>query len=132
MKKALLIEFNVSTGVRSGTINPRDSKLRCYGWQKLDADPALEIRLIEDDRDVSQYEDIRGVTLLEGEIAINAAIDSLELDQFLIDDEVLFKLSISQKGIDLTAYEEENTVNILKNLYGKKVLGIKKKSPRKV
>ena len=29
---ALLIEFDVNTGIRAGNIDPNDPKLQCYGW----------------------------------------------------------------------------------------------------
>ena len=77
MKRALLIEFDLTTGKRAGDINPRDSKLQCYGWQNLDSSPAKEIRLIEDDRDISQYEGVKGVTVLTDE-AVDRAIKEIK------------------------------------------------------
>jgi len=74
MKRALMIEWNASTGERAGGINPRDPKLQCYGWQVMDKEPALELRIVEDDRDLSIYKDVKGVTIIEGAAAINAAI----------------------------------------------------------
>ena len=73
--KALLIEWDGATGRRAGNIDMSDPKLQCYGWQNLVARPCLELRVIEDDRDVSQYEGIEGVTILDGDKAIDAAID---------------------------------------------------------
>ncbi|GAH44035.1 unnamed protein product [marine sediment metagenome] len=81
MKVALLIEFDVSTGKRPANIKSNDPGLWCYGWQKLDVEPALEIRLIRDDRDISTYEGVQGVTVLRGDAAINSAIDALALDR---------------------------------------------------
>ncbi len=62
--KALLIEFNVTTGQRPAGIEANDPKLQCYGWQNLEVNPCLEIRVIEDDRDISQYEGKQGITVL--------------------------------------------------------------------
>ncbi len=132
MKKALLIEFDVSTGKRPANIKSNDPGLWCYGWQKLDVVPALEIRMIQDDRDISQYESVSGVTILEGKAAINAAIDALELERYSIDNEVLFRASVEQKGINLNAYEGQKTADVLKDLHSKQVLGIRKTLPRKV
>jgi len=89
---ALLIEFDLKTGRRAGNINPRDKGLKCYGWQNLDEEDinakgyvwksdipagqrALEIRVVEDGRDLSQYEGVPGVTVLRGNAAINDALD---------------------------------------------------------
>ena len=71
---ALLIEFDMRTGKRAGNINPRDTALQCYGWQNLEANPPIEIRIIEDDRDTAQFEGIAGVTVLSTAEEANAAI----------------------------------------------------------
>jgi len=47
--RALLIEFDLATGKRAGDINPKDPALPCYGWQNLEREPAIEIRLVEDE-----------------------------------------------------------------------------------
>jgi len=89
---ALLIEFDLKSGRRAGNIDPRDKGLKCYGWQNLDEEDinakgyvwksdipagqrALEIRVVEDGRDLSQYEGVPGVTVLRGNAAINDALD---------------------------------------------------------
>lgn len=131
MKRALLIEFDVSTGKRPADIKSNDPGLWCYGWQKLDVVPALEIRMIQDDRDVAQYEDVPGVTILEGETAIDIAIDTLELERYGVDNELLFRMSVEQKGIDLNAYKGWKSADVLKDLHGKKVLGMRRVSPKK-
>ncbi|MCK5432340.1 MAG: hypothetical protein KAJ03_06320 [Gammaproteobacteria bacterium] len=71
---ALLIEFNMRTSKRAGGINPRDPTLQCYGWQNLESTPQIEIRVIEDDRDISEFEGITGVTILSTAQEANAAI----------------------------------------------------------
>lgn len=130
---ALLIEFDQSTGRRAGDINPRDPALRCNGWQDLESEPAREIRVIEDDRDISQYEGIDGVTVLHGKDEINSAIDNLNLESHSIDDENLFRESLSQKQVDLSQYEGWSTKDILKDLRESKgVIGIAKMTPRKL
>ncbi len=132
MKRALLIEWNASTGQRPGNITSKDPGLRCYGWQKLDVFPALEIRMIGDNRDLAQYENLPGVTILEGEAAIDAAIDALDLERYSIDSEELFRMSVTQKSIDLTEFEGMKTYAVLKELHKRKVLGVRKASPKKV
>lgn len=132
VKKALLIEFDVSTGKRPGNITAIDPHLRCHGWQKLDVVPALEIRIITDDRDIAQYDDLEGVTLLEGSTAINDAIDGLELEKHFIEDETLFKISFDKKKVNTDAYDGWKTKDVLKDLYHKKVLGVGKSSPKRV
>lgn len=75
--RALLIEVDYQTGKRAGDVDPRDPNLQSYGWQSLPNEDGgdVEIRVVEDDRDLARYEDIPGVRVLEGEDAINDAID---------------------------------------------------------
>lgn len=80
--KALLIEFNMRTGKRAGNIDPRDPSFQCYGWQNLDSTPPMEIRVIEDDRDITQFEGIAGVTILSTAEEANAAIAEFMPPQF--------------------------------------------------
>jgi len=133
MKVALLIEFDLKTGKRPGGINPRDPGLKCYGWQDLKSTPAREIRLIEDGRDISQYEGISGITILRGEEEINKAIDSLNLARYIIAEPTLFQMDVGQRGIklsDITAQDEQEALKILYEKH--KVKGIKKIEPVKV
>ena len=126
--KALLIEFDVNTGKRAGGIDPNDPKLQCYGWQNLEVIPQLEIRVIEDERDPSQYESIKGVTILSGTTEINKAIRKYMGSQsrYLVEVEALFKLSIEQRGIELKSYGNVNAQEILKSLYKEGVAGIRR------
>jgi len=75
--RALLIEVDYTTGKRAGGINPKDQNLQCYRWQSLPREdgPDVEIRLVEDDRDLTGYEDIPGVRVLENEEEIDQAIE---------------------------------------------------------
>jgi len=129
---ALLIEFDLYTGERAGGINPKDPGLRCYGWQDLESVPAKEIRLVVDGRDVSQYEGIPGITVLKGKDAINMAIDSLNLERYDVDNNILFDLSLKALGIDLSLYLGWKTQDILKDLFNQGVAGIRKQTPRKL
>jgi len=131
MMNGLLIEFNLNTGIRAGGINPNDPKLQCYGWQDLESTPAREVRVIEDDRDVAQYEGIAGVTVLKGKGRIKQAILSICKDRYIVDNEPLFHEHLRQKNIKLSDYEGWDSREILKDLKeNKKIIGIRKQSPR--
>jgi len=131
----LLIEFDLKSGRRAGNINPKDPGLKCYGWQNLDEEDinargyvwqsgipagsrALEIRVVEDGRDISQYEGIAGVTILKGKDAINEAIDSYMPEQFWyrVEDQALFQESVRQKGIKLDQFKGRKAQEVLKEL----------------
>lgn len=129
--KALLIEFNINTGERPGGISPKDKNTRCFGWQNLDVTPALEIRLIEDDRDVGQYEGVEGIIILHNNGEIQAAIDALPTAHS-IDNSDLFKISVEQKGINLDTVPGANSKEQLANLHTQGVKGIARKDRRKL
>lgn len=135
-KKALLIEWNPSSGKRAGNINPRDVNLRCNSWQNMDVTPALELRLVEDDRDVSKYKGIEGVTILYGTDQINAAIDTNFPPKISIRDELIytehFKEKVRNNKIDIDKLPDDRNERLkeLKNKYGiKEIIEIK---PQKV
>jgi len=133
MVRALLIEFDVSTGKRAGEINPKDPKLQCYGWQDLESVPAKEVRVVEDDRDLSQYEGIPGVTILSGEAEINQAIEATVPERYSIQEQTLFQEDLKQRGISLASdYSGQDTPAILKDLHTKGVVGIKRGLPLKI
>lgn len=72
----LRIQVNFSTGKRSGGIDPRDRGLRGHPlWQDIDG--GVEIRVITDGRSVDRYRSTDGVTVLEGDDAVQAAINGL-------------------------------------------------------
>lgn len=76
--RALLIEWDKRTGYRCGGILASDPGL--FGqmaWQDLNVSPQLEIRLVNDDRDLSIYEEVKGVTVILGEEAINTIMGEL-------------------------------------------------------
>jgi len=132
MEIALLIEWDPETGERAGGINPRDPNLPCYGWQDLESRPAREIRLVKDGRDLKQYENVPGIKILRGKDEINRAIDELNLDRYVIECEPLFHLHLLQRGIRLDVYKGKSSREILKDLYEKGIVGIRKISPRKL
>lgn len=133
---ALLIEWNPNTGERAGNINPRDPKLQCHGWQNMDVTPAVELRLVEDDRDLSQYEEVEGITVLNGRDEINTAIDVNFPPKISIEDELLYsehvKEQIGDKKIKITDLpdDREKRLRELKEIYH--IKGIKETEPQKV
>ena len=135
--KALLIEWEPHTGKRAGNINPKkDQYLRCNGWQNMDVVPAIELRLIEDNRDLLQYYGIKGVTVLNGKYEINAAIDVNFTSKFSIEDELIYsehvKEQISEKKIKITDLPNDRIERLkeLKDKYG--IKGIREVKPQKV
>ena len=120
---ALLIEWNQNTGERAGNINPKDPKLQCYGWQNMDVTPAIELRVVEDDRDMIQYEGVSGVTILQGGNEINTAIDDNFPSKILIEDELLysehFKEQMGDKKIRITDLPDDRQERLkeLKEIY---------------
>ena len=135
--KALLIEWEPHTGKRAGNINPKkDQNLRCNGWQNMDVIPAIELRLIEDNRDTSQYERIEGITVLNGRTEINNAIDTNFPAKITIEDELIYtehvKEQISDKKIKISDLQDDMTKRLkeLKDIYH--IKGIRETKPQKV
>lgn len=122
--KGLLIEFDGRTGIRAGGIDPKDPALQCYGWQDLKSVPPKEIRVIEDDRNVEAlYSGIDGVTILNNDAEIEAAITSIVKERYSINNEVLFRLDIEQRGILI----KDLSGDVLKTLHVQGVKGIAKR-----
>ncbi len=130
--KALLIEFNINTGERAGKISPRDEGLFCHGWQDIESVPAREIRLVKDDRDLGIYQGVSGVTILQNEAEINAAIDKVVTPRYKVGNEALMLEHLRQKHINLDDYAGWKNSDILEDLHNKGVTGIEVKLPMKV
>ena len=128
--KALLINFDAHTGKRAGNINPNDPHLQCNGWQDLESEPAREIRVIEDDRDVTQYKEIAGVTILNGETEINQAIAEVVPETYLVQDEPMLLEHMRQRNINLDDYVGKDHQTILQSLYEKGLVGVTKRQRR--
>lgn len=135
--KALLIEWNQSTGKRAGNINPKkDQNLICRNWQNMEVTPAIELRTVEDDRDMSQYKGVPGITILIGKEAINNAIDTNFTSKISIEDELIYsehvKEQIGDKTININELPDDKTKRLkeLKNKYH--IKGIKEIKPQKV
>lgn len=136
--RALLIEWEASEGRRAGNINPKDPHLQCRNWQNMKVTPMLELRLVNDDRDLSYLEGVDGVTIILGADAINAAIDENFQPQYHIQDEFIFQEHLKQKNkkseteIDIEGLPEdfEDRLKVLKDTH--KVKGIVKKERKHV
>jgi len=81
--RGLLIEVDYQSGARAGGINPRDPNLQSYGWQSLpnESGPDVEVRVVEDDRDLSQYEGEPGIRVLKNEEEVRQAIEEYVPDK---------------------------------------------------
>jgi len=130
--KALLIEFDLSTGKRAGNINPKDPALPCYGWQNLERVPAIEIRLVEDDRDLSSLAGVAGVTILEGRDSINQAITANIPPRYAVKVRELCLAHMREKGISLDTLAGKTLQEAAKELYEKGIAGIVKREPKLV
>lgn len=130
--RALLIEFDQRTGKRAGNINPKDPKLQCHGWQDLEHEPAIEIRLVEDDRDLSVYEGVAGVAVLEGKTAINKAIIANIPTRYAVKDKELLLAHLKDKGISLDTLAGKTLDGAARGLYAQGLAGIVKRAPKLV
>ena len=108
--RALLIEWDPSTGLRAGGLNgekgPDDPKLQCYGWQNEKA--GLELRMVEDARDltVPPYVDTPGVTVLIGKDAINAVIATNFPSKFIVSNSAVFIEGCKEKGVKMERFTD--------------------------
>lgn len=120
-KRALLVEWDPNTGDRAGNINPRDKHLRCNGWQNMDITPSIELRLVEDDRDLSIYDDVDGVTILNGTDVINEVIVANFSSMMTVNDEMIYTEHIKSKRgkIDIDSLPDDRNarLEVLKNKY---------------
>lgn len=128
--KALLIQFDVSRGDRGGRpagVLSRDPALQCYGWQDLDSTPQTEIRVIEDDRDISQFEgrETEGIKVLYTDEEVQSEIDKLPA-RFNVEDSDLFQAHIKQKGVVIDSLNGKTTQEQLEELYIQGIKGIRK------
>lgn len=128
MIKALLINFNKKTGVRSGGVNPKNRNLPCGSlWQNMEK--GQEIRLVLNG-DTKPYENKTGVEILLGEEAIKQAVSNLRQPEevYTISNEAILNNSVAGLNIDYTELPQTATAQEeLKFLYEKGARGIDKK-----
>ena len=130
--KALLIEFDLQTGKRAGDINPKDLGLRCL-VQNLESSPAKEIRIIEDGRDIRQYEGIPGVTILNTAKEINEAVDREMPILYSVDNEQLFRVALEKMAPEeFRRFTGRPTQEILRECHRMGIPGVRERRPPKV
>jgi len=125
---ALEIKVDFLSGERAGGISPTDRNLVCLSlWQDLDA--GVEMRLVTDDRDLSQYEGIDGVEVHRGVTRINERVQQLFKPRVEVFDKDLFAASI--KTIDLSDLNPDlSPEDQLKKCKEKGALGIRIRGPQ--
>ena len=129
MERALLIEVDFSTGKRAGDISPRDPNLFCRGWQDLESKPGKEIRLVTDDRDLSGFAGVAGVTVLEGKVAINQAIEANIPAKYSVKDKELLVAHLKEKNIPLSSFAGKTLDGEAKKLFKQGLAGIVERKP---
>lgn len=129
MDRALLIEVDFATGKRAGGISPRDPKLFCRGWQDMESKPGKEIRLVLDDRDLSQYQGVDGVTILEGQAVINQAIKDNISAKYVVKDKELLMAHLKEKKIPLSRFKGKTLDTEAKALFAEGLAGIVERKP---
>ena len=129
-ERALLIEWDPNSGKRAGGIDPRDPNLRCYGWQNMDSEPAREIRLVEDDRDLSPLEGTLGVKILEGKQAINDAIQAHIPARYSVIDMSLMTQHMKDKGMSLDGLVGKNMNEIAAEAFQNGIAGVREIKPK--
>ena len=128
--KALLIEVDFSTGKRAGGIKTKNNpNLMCHGWQ--DTDAGLEIRLVMDE-DTKPYENILGITILNGEKAINKAITANIPIKYAVKDKGLLLAHLKEKGVSLDVFAGKSLQDAAKELYAQGLAGIVERKPKSV
>jgi len=128
--KALLIEVDFSTGRRAGGIHTKNNpNLMCHGWQNLER--GLEIRLVMDE-DTKPYENIPGVTILNGKSEINAAIDAVVPTRYAVKDKELLLAHLKEKGISLDTLAGKTLDEAAEDLFAQDLAGIVERKPKKV
>lgn len=97
---ALKIKVDFESGERAGGIDPRDPNLYCLAQNLEDG---YEIRLVLDDRDISVYQGVEGIEIIEGIENIDRAImEMLPNDEqwHFARDDLLVQTSILAKHQD--------------------------------
>ncbi|GAI87526.1 unnamed protein product [marine sediment metagenome] len=127
--KALLIEVDFSTGRRAGGIQTKNNpNLMCHGWQDLESTPGLEIRLVMDGN-TKPYENIPGITILNGKAAINEAIQANIPTKYAVKDKELLLAHLKEKRISLDTFAGKTLDRVAKDLFAQGLAGIVERKP---
>ena len=130
--RGLLIEFDLETGKRPRNISPKDPGLRCIA-QNLESSPAKEIRIIEDGRDIRQYEGIPGVTILNTAKEINEAVDREMPTLYSVDNEQLFRVGLEKlTPEEFRKFTGRPTRDLLCECHKMGIPGVRERKPPKV
>ena len=130
--KALLIEVDFATGIRAGGLKTKNNpNLWCEGWQDLDSIPGKEIRIVKDGN-TTPYEGIPGITILDGETEINAAIDANIPTQYAVRDMPLLIAHMKEKGISLDTLANKNMKQIAQEAFALNLAGVEERKSKKV
>lgn len=133
--KAILIEVDFATGKRAGDIDPRKPGFPCAPeWQDIEGGRELRIVL---DGNVERFRGQPGVTILETDAEIDAAVASIEAakpEAYAISHEALAVESIRQKRVDISDLSSDlDETALAKALYERGVLGVfKPKHPERL
>ena len=128
--KALLIEVDFATGKRAGGIKTKNNpNLMCNGWQDLDA--GREIRMVMDGN-TKPYENIPGITILNGKAEINAVIDAVVPTKYVVKDKELLLSHLKEKGVSLDTFAGKSLQDGARELYAQGLAGIVERKPKKV
>lgn len=123
--KALSVDVDFATGRRSGGIDPRDPNLPCNpAWQ--DTEGGREIRVVVNG-DVEKYQGVLGVTILDGEQVIDAAVAEVEAarePEYVVWDANLLNAHIAQKRIDLDDFAGQDAKVVYRKLCERGILGV--------
>lgn len=122
--KGLLVEVDFGTGARAGGIDRKRFPTH-PDWQNIER--GMEVRLVSDEA-AEAFRLVEGVTVLEDEAAIDAAVADLATgDTFFVEHEALLVESIRQKGIDLTDLGPETApADLARTLYERGALGVRR------
>ncbi len=127
--KALLIEVDFATGKRAGGITVKNNpNLWCVGQ---DLEGGKEIRLVKDDK-TEDYENIDGITILDGKVAINAAIDANIPSQYAVKSEALLIADMQERNIPLSTLVGKDHKQIAGYAFAQKLAGVTERKPKKV
>lgn len=123
--QAMLVKADYGTGKRAGNIDPRSGLTRTHvSWQ--DVEKGFEVRVALDGN-YAPYQNVPGITILNGEAEIRAVLKKMVRTGYLLDSDVLAAESIRQNNINIQGIDTKaSRSSIAKELYDRGVLGVSK------